>query len=292
MRLLIISFVAAAIFAMTSCGDTGNGKKTTPYGFEYVLHTDGSGQKAELGDYLLFHITQRNGEEVMFDTRDNGEEQIMEVTEGAKDNPIEDLIPLLTEGDSATINIAIDTVTDLPPDLQGVKSLAFDIKISEVQTKEEFEAYREEQMAKMQAQAEVMKGMEAEIASKVQATLADYKAGKLDVQETPEGLKYVIHEEGTGAKPQAGDMVEVNYYGILTDGTMFDNSFGRGQPFSFPVGQGRVIPGWDMGIPLLNTGGKATLFIPSELGYGPQGSPPNIPGGAELVFYVELNDIK
>ena len=182
MRLLIFSLFAAGLFAMTSCDSSGNGKKTTPYGFEYTLHTDGSGQKPAVGDYMLFHITQRNGDSVMFDSRDMGEEQIMEVTEGAKDNPIEDMLGLLAEGDSASVDMVIDTVSNLPPDLVGIKSLTFDIKITDVMTKDEFEAYRQEQMAKMQAKSDEMKAMESEIGEKVQAVLADYKEGKLDLQ--------------------------------------------------------------------------------------------------------------
>ena len=106
-------------------------------------------------------------------------------------------------------------------------------------------------------------------------------------------MKYVIHEEGTGAKAEAGKTVSVNYFGaLISDGTRFDDSFSRGDEFSFPLGAGQVIPGWDEGIALLKEGSKASFFIPYTLAYGEAGSPPVIPAKADLMFYVELNKVK
>lgn len=105
-------------------------------------------------------------------------------------------------------------------------------------------------------------------------------------------LKIEHIEEGTGASPQAGDYVSVHYVGTLTDGTEFDNSRKRGEPIEFPIGEGRVIQGWDQGIAQLKVGGKATLTIPPELGYGDRGAGNVIPPNATLVFEVELVDVK
>jgi FK506-binding protein 2 len=80
----------------------------------------------------------------------------------------------------------------------------------------------------------------------------------------------------------------VHYRGTLTDGTLFDESYGRGQPFDFKLGQGSVIKGWDQGILGMCVGEKRKLKIPAKLGYGPQGAPPKIPGGATLIFETEL----
>jgi FKBP-type peptidyl-prolyl cis-trans isomerase len=94
-------------------------------------------------------------------------------------------------------------------------------------------------------------------------------------------------QEGTGKQAQAGKTVDVMYYGMLPSGEEFDNAFKRGEPFSFPLGQGQVIKGWDEGIALLKEGAKAVLFVPSALGYGDQGTG-KIPANSELIFYVEL----
>lgn len=112
-----------------------------------------------------------------------------------------------------------------------------------------------------------------------------------DTITTDSGLKYVIWKKGDGEKAEAGDNVSVNYDGRLLDGSQFDSSYKRGKPFSFPLGAGRVIKGWDEGIAYLNVGDSATLIIPSELGYGSMDRP-NIPANSTLVFHVELEDVK
>ena len=109
---------------------------------------------------------------------------------------------------------------------------------------------------------------------------------------TPTGLKYVDHVIGTGASPKKGQQVSVHYTGRLTDGKKFDSSVDRGQPFQFQLGAGQVIRGWDEGIATIKVGGKRTLTIPPDLGYGAAGFPGSIPPNATLIFDVELLGIK
>ena len=111
-----------------------------------------------------------------------------------------------------------------------------------------------------------------------------------NAETTPSGLKYVVVEEGTGsATPAKGTMVKAHYTGKLLDGTKFDSSHDRGEPISFPVGEGRVIKGWDEAFLSMKKGEKRILIIPSKLGYGPSGRGP-IPPNATMVFDVELVD--
>ncbi len=117
------------------------------------------------------------------------------------------------------------------------------------------------------------------------AAIDDLKAG---AEKTASGLMYIIHEEGKGPKPAAGQNVKVHYELKLADGVVVDSSYSRGTPLDIPIGVGRVIPGWDEGIQLLNEGSKATLIVPSELGYGPSGAGGVIPPNATLIFKVEL----
>lgn len=114
----------------------------------------------------------------------------------------------------------------------------------------------------------------------------------LNVVTTPSGLKYVDLVEGTGATPQTGQTVIVHYTGTLEDGRKFDSSRDRNQPFSFPIGAGRVIKGWDEGLSTMKVGGQRQLIIPPELGYGARGAGGVIPPNATLMFDVELLDIK
>ena len=109
---------------------------------------------------------------------------------------------------------------------------------------------------------------------------------------TPSGLKYVDVVEGSGPSPRQGQTAVVHYTGTLTNGTKFDSSVDKGQPYSFVLGAGRVIKGWDEGVATMKVGGKRKLIIPPDLGYGPLGSPPMIPGNSTLLFDVELLDVK
>jgi FKBP-type peptidyl-prolyl cis-trans isomerase FkpA len=133
-----------------------------------------------------------------------------------------------------------------------------------------------------------------QIATQKQKELAkpylENAAKEKDAQKTDSGLIYQQIKAGTGAQPKASDIVKVHYTGTLIDGKEFDSSVKRGQPAEFPLGQ--VIPCWTEGVGKMKVGGKAKLVCPSDIAYGDQGRPPIIPGGATLVFEVELLDVK
>ena len=124
------------------------------------------------------------------------------------------------------------------------------------------------------------------------AFIAMTAAANAEIVTLPSGLKYQDEVVGTGPEPKAGQQVTVQYTGWLDEGgkkgKKFDSSRDRNQPFSFPLGAGQVIKGWDEGVATMKTGGKRTLIIPPELGYGARGAGGVIPPNATLIFDVEL----
>ncbi len=107
-----------------------------------------------------------------------------------------------------------------------------------------------------------------------------------------EGLKIENTQAGNGMEAATGDTVTVHYTGTLSDGTKFDSSVDRAQPFIFPLGGGRVIKGWDVGVVGMQVGGKRRLTIAPELAYGDEGRPPVIPPNSTLIFDIELLEVK
>lgn len=112
---------------------------------------------------------------------------------------------------------------------------------------------------------------------------------KPGVTVLPEGIQYEVVKEGTGPKPAPTDKIKAHYKGALLDGKEFDSSFKRNQPFSAPLRS--LIKGWQIAIPLMNQGSHWRLWIPSDLAYGDRGAGNDIPGGATLMFEVELLEI-
>ena len=109
---------------------------------------------------------------------------------------------------------------------------------------------------------------------------------------TESGLTYIVTKHGDGAQLKAGDEVIVNYTGMLTNGKKFDSSLDRGQPFSFPLGSGRVIKGWDEALQKLRIGDHATLVLPPAIAYGSRAMGADIPADSTLIFIIEVIGVK
>ena len=120
----------------------------------------------------------------------------------------------------------------------------------------------------------------------------DFAVDSAALTKTESGLQYQDVTVGNGAEAKQGQTAVVHYTGWLTNGTKFDSSRDRGEPFSCPIGEGQVIRGWDEGVAGMKVGGRRKLVIPADLGYGEMGAPPVIPPGATLVFDVELLDVQ
>ncbi|MEL6866690.1 MAG: FKBP-type peptidyl-prolyl cis-trans isomerase [Bacteroidota bacterium] len=294
---VLLLVIAAIAQACSSTGANSANSAVMEGGYSYLHHEKNEGPKPEAGQYAYFHYSQRIDDSLMESSRMRDfmpkmmiptEEQLQQ-----QPNPIVNGLKKMAQGDSLSVGIPIDSLQRTPPDWANKEFMYFDIRLEAIKSAEEYQVDQQAEQAKLAAERQVVQAREQEVADFTQQVLADYKAGKLEVKSLPSGLKYVVHEAGEGPNAAPNQRVDVQYYGVLAEsGEMFDNSFKRGDSFQFVLGVGSVIRGWDEGIAQLNTGSKATLFIPFNMGYGETGSPPTIPPSADLVFYVELEGIQ
>ncbi|MEO1518953.1 MAG: FKBP-type peptidyl-prolyl cis-trans isomerase [Bacteroidota bacterium] len=292
-------FAFVSLLLAVGCAGTEGGNdiptQKTVSGYPYKLIVDNDGPVIQPGQYAYFHYSRRLDDSTMDGSRAMGQNPRLKLPAadqvGQQPNPLVEGLSYMSVNDSLTVSVDLDSIPNLPPDLQKYEFMHIDIVLEAIKTEEEYQADIAAERAEQEAQAAVFKERLPEIEAMIKSTINDYKAGKLasNIQTTESGLKYLIHEEGNGPVPQVGERVSAHYYGSLMDGTRFDDSFSRGSKFTFPLGAGQVIRGWDEGFGLFKGGTKASLFIPSELGYGERGSPPTIPANSELHFYVELD---
>lgn len=237
----------------------------TESGLEVITIEEGTGEKPSSGDMVHVHYTGTLEDGTQFDGSAGGNPYAFPLGRGAVIAGWDEGIALLTKGSKAKLII--------PPALGYGSSgaggiippnavLHFDVELVDIQP------------------------------APPPPPDSPQTVSASDYSETENGLKFFDFEEGDGASPEVGQIVSVHYTGWLTDGTMFDSSLGRGQPFAFPIGQGAVIAGWDEGIASMKVGGKRQLVIPPDLAYGEQGFGQIIPGDSTLIFEVELMDVQ
>lgn len=286
MRQSLLLLGIALMLSLGSCKNSSSGfTGLTKSGYPYTIHVDKSGDSPKVGDKVRFFETIRiNSDSIIFSQEMTV--VLPEESQVATPPPANyELLFLLSAGDTASVYVFDTLLTRIPNlTLDPGDTLIYDIGFKEIVLSK---VDLENQMEDSKAKEEIVK-------ARVNEATQKYLKGELNdiLQTTPTGLKYVINENGSGNMPQPGQKLVVHYYGTLMDGTMFDNSYKRGEPFEFALGQGQVIPGWDEGLAFVPIGGAATLFIPYQLGYGEVGSPPTIPPKTDLVFFVELVDVK
>lgn len=172
-----------------------------------------------------------------------------------------------------------------PGMIEPYTTMVYWIRMNSVKSKSEHEKELAEKKAQEEAEREKLKNQEA-------TSILNYvKENNITVQPTESGLYYIETAEGTGLQAENGDEVKVHYTGTLLDGTKFDSSYDRGTPIGFKLGAGQMIKGWDVAVAFMKEGGKATLIIPSSLGYGPRARGNIIHAYAPLKFDVELVEV-
>lgn len=196
-------------------------------------------------------------------------------------------VAMMTTGDSAVFVLDAEDFfrktlgfrgEALPFELDSTSRIQCAIYITEIMDQETAQQKHEEELAVKENEELAM--------------LSTYlKENNITATPTENGMYFIRTKEGKGAKAENGKTMVMHYTGKFLDGSKFDSSLDRGTPFEFPLGQGRVIKGWDQGVAMMNVGDKATFIIPSSLGYGSQDRGP-IPAYSTLIFDVELVDVK
>jgi FKBP-type peptidyl-prolyl cis-trans isomerase len=259
----------------------------TSSGIYYLETKKGTGKSAVTDGYVSAHYTvYLLGGEKLFSTVDRGESVDFKYGSQFENKGFQEVIGMMREGGKANAIVpsamafgAQGAGSVVPP----FSTLYYEVELIKILSSEEFERKQADKNAKQQAESA---RKEKEESAVIQKYLKDNNI--TPTTTLPNGLIYVEKQAGTGPKPLDGKKVKVHYTGKLLNGTVFDSSVEKGEPFEFALGRRAVIEGWDLGIALMNEGGKATLIIPSKLAYKERGAGNVIPPYSPLVFDVEL----
>lgn len=304
----IINFSLLLLVGFAAC-DSGTGTKITPSGFEYEVIENTDNEMAQDGEFLVLNMQfVDQSDSVWVNTVEDGLPRVIIKQDSVwkeSGRPLEEMLLEAGPGDSLKITLPSKELFkggQMPQGVAPEDEFTIYVGVNDVLTQEEFQAWQQDMMQKQQAKAEQKQAQQLETDKQIiQRYLEE---NNIDAQTTESGLSYVIKEKGTGASAEPGDTVRVNYAGYVLGGEYFDTSIEEIAqkegifmpnreygPFTFTLGQQQVIQGWDEGIALLNEGGKATLYIPSPLAYGPRQRSEVIGANSILVFDVELVEV-
>lgn len=309
-RILPFALAGAALISNTGCksGGSGDGEFKQLKGIEYKIIKDAPGKNAAIGDIVEFHILVMAGDSVLNDSRkqQDGKPAVARVDSVRGSAQFQAIFPMLSAGDSAIVHISCDSIlanvppenlSNLPPFIAKGKKLVFNVAVVAIKSMEEYQKDMQAQQEKMQQ--EMMEKAAAQLPVDDKLLQEYFAKNNIKATKTASGMYYTISKEGSGATAKAGQMVSMKYLGKTLDGQQFDANMDENYAllkdksiFTFPLGQGQVIKGWDEGVQLLKKGTKATFYIPSPLAYGAQSMGPNLPANSILVFNVELVDMK
>ncbi|MCX6279724.1 MAG: FKBP-type peptidyl-prolyl cis-trans isomerase [Bacteroidetes bacterium] len=261
----------------------------TNSGLYFIETLPGQGAKIDSGCWVKanFKVSLIDGKQV-FSTLDRGEPMEFECGKRFDTPGFEEGITKMLKGGKATLVVPSKIAfgeTGRGAMVPPYSTVIYDVEVVDVTSKADHQKKVAEDKKKEEMKKTTNKTQEGALMNKY------LKDKNITAKPTASGLVYVEKVKGTGAKAVAGKKVKVHYTGTLLDGTKFDSSRDRNEPFEFNLGQGQVIKGWDEGIGMMNVGGKAILVIPSSIAYGDRDNG-KIPPFSTLVFDVELLDVK
>jgi FKBP-type peptidyl-prolyl cis-trans isomerase len=283
-QIVKLTLVAAVMAGAVAC-NKGGGEVKLKGGMTMTIHEKKTKDTAMLGMVMSFHsITtakSKGKDTILSNTYKVDNPSVVQIGDPSLGG-FADAFQKLSVGDSAVIAMLADSLPQRPDFIDKGSRFTISIKVLKLQTQQQFE---KEMQAKMEADAKKQKATDDK-------AIQDYLTkNNIKAEKSETGLYYQVMDPGTGPALNVGDSVSMHYTGTLLDGNKFDSSRDRNQLFSIAAGTGSVVPGFDEGVMKLKQGGKAKLFIPSTLGYGPQGGGP-IPPNSVLIFDIELVKVK
>jgi FKBP-type peptidyl-prolyl cis-trans isomerase FkpA len=290
MKKTVYLIIPLMILIFSACGSSEF--KRTDSGLTYKVHKSNRGSKAVIDNIVKIDIAYRYpADSVFFANREFGEAMYIPVIPSEYSGDIYEGFRMMAKGDSVTFKLdALNFFTTtqrmpmIPDFIPMDDSVYVDVLILDIFTQDEYQAYRQKKREDMFKQQEEARHDEDGLRQRY------LDENNITVQPEESGLVIVVKEEGSGPRPQSGQNVKVHYTGTLLDGTKFDSSVDKGEPFTFRLGAGQVIRGWDEGVSKLNIGSKAKLIIPSYLAYGDQQRGPVIKPYSTLIFDIEVID--
>ena len=287
-----VYYTTILFITLFSCVDR---EKVLDNGVELKYFKNGSGQEIEDGQIVMINLQyfDYDGNELL--NKVGNDPVVLQKDSSWESNGIiYNVIDNLVKGDSVFFQLTTEQFfKNAPqsvevPDSVKNKMISFYCGIQDVMSQNEFEDFQRIQYEKMQQEMEQQSNDQLSIDLEL---IDNYlKENNITAKSAESGLRYVITKMGSGENAAPGDNVTVHYTGMLLNGEKFDSSLDRNQPFSFQLGQGMVIRGWDEGITYFNKGSEGTLYIPSTLGYGTSGAGGVIPPNAVLIFEIQVLD--
>jgi len=293
--------VMAAMVVFAACNKSPYpGYEASESGLYYKFYNtkDANAVTAKTGDFVVVRMLYKtNKDSILFNSKNVSRDGsgVLEFPLGPASfkGSFEDALNMMSPGDSASFLVNADSLflktfraPKLPPFVESGTMLTFEVKLEKIKSKEEMQKEQQEKAEQQKVMNELRKSEEPK-------SIAKYiEENKITAKPTASGLYYIEKVKGKGKKVMTGDTVMVNYKGMFLDGKIFDSSEKAGKPVEFPIGQGRVIKGWDEGIPMMNIGGKAQFIIPSSIAYGEMGAQNVIPPYSPLLFEVEVVGVK
>ena len=296
---MLAAMAMMMVGTMSACAEKNPypGYEKNQNGLYYQFFSQNEGELPQVGDLIELKICcMINDTTPLIPNTQN----MMKLQEPSFPGDLNEGLAMMHKGDSASFIVNTDSTfkymfmqPTLPAEFNSTDVMRFEIKVVDFMPEKVYAQNFAHDVKNRNAQrAAQLQNDYADETAKAAKELADYLTkNKIEAVPTESGLYYVVTEPGNGEKPEVGKPVTMHYTGKLLNGTVFDSSVERNQPFQFVLGVGQVIPGWDEGVQLMTKGEKGLLYIPYYLAYGERDMG-DIPPFSNLIFEVELIDFE